>query len=180
MFLRDELQALRATRRAALFEAIQLWARVDSAHRQQAFAQLVHAVDQLYPAELPLTTSPDEIIALLRFGLCRPDKLAAGCTLCQTKLQAIEDVKRMAEALGLTVSSAGKGHMTKQHLSARGYTAGMKLKHVAYGGAIVTLVECLSDGRWVIDRGNRKTRVSEKTLDKEYSADLAAQPRRVG
>lgn len=32
----------------------------------------------------------------------------------------------------------------------------------------VTLVEQLPDGRWLVDRGDRKTRVSEKTLAKDY------------
>lgn len=59
------------------------------------------------------------------------------------------------------------------------YAKGMKLKHVAYNGAVVEIMERLKDGRFLIRReGARNTRVSSKTLDAEYTTDLNAPIRR--
>lgn len=54
------------------------------------------------------------------------------------------------------------------------YTVGLKLKHVAYSGNIVELLEQLPDKRWLVQGSTRKSKISEETLRKEYSRDLEA------
>lgn len=75
---------------------------------------------------------------------------------------------------GSTPARSGSGDDLQEADDATAITPGTRPKHVAYLGDIVTVVEALPDGRYLIDRGHRRTKVSEKTIRAEYTADLEA------
>ena len=58
------------------------------------------------------------------------------------------------------------------------YPIGTKLKHVAYNGDIVEILERLPNERYLILRPGRRTKVGTKTLNAEYSLNLEAPLRR--